>query len=144
MYTYKYPRPAFTVDAVVLCERYEDLYILLIRRGREPFRGMWALPGGFLEPEERITEAVKRELAEETGIFADKFRFIGLYDKPDRDPRGRTISAAFLTIVNKCDTEPVHGDDAAEAKWFNFSELPPLAFDHEEIIADVMAMLPDK
>lgn len=144
MVSYRYPRPAFTVDAAVLCEEKGRFHILLIRRGRDPFQGMWALPGGFLEEHERVEDAVRRELKEETGLEIKHFSFVGLYDKPDRDPRGRTLSAVFLAILDHCKPKPVHGDDAAEARWFSLTDLPPLAFDHDEIVADVVAMLQGK
>jgi len=141
MYSYSHPRPAFTVDAIVLCRKQDDFQVLLIRRGNEPFKGKWALPGGFIDENERIKDAVKRELYEETGLKIQNFTFTGLYDKPGRDPRGRTITAAFLAILDDCLFSPKAADDAAEARWFSISSLPPLDFDHEEIIKDARTML---
>ena len=132
-YTYKYPRPAVTADALVLCSRDGRWYVLLVQRAHPPFEGMWALPGGFMEMEERLEETARRELEEETGIWAGKMEFGGIFDRPDRDPRGRTISAVYITFLKECQ-EPAAGDDASRARWFPLSDLPPLAFDHREII----------
>jgi len=136
-YTYRYPRPALTADTLVLCSRDGEWYLLLIQRGREPFKGRWALPGGFMEEEERLEETARRELKEETGIVAGKMDFAGIFDRPDRDPRGRTVSAVYVTKTEEC-TEPRAGDDASQAAWHPLSNLPPLAFDHEEIIKKIL------
>lgn len=110
--------------------------ILLIRRGNEPYRGCWALPGGFMEMDETIEHCAVRELQEETGIIVgeEKLHLIGIFSRLGRDPRGRTVTAAYR-IDLPTDTDVQSGDDAAEARWFPLSELPPLAFDHAEIIA---------
>lgn len=133
MYTYPYPRPMLTADCVVVNPSSE---VLLIRRGNEPYRGMWALPGGFMEMDETIEHCAVRELEEETGIRVaeEMARMVGVFSRPGRDPRGRTVTVAYRidlheTVVAK------GGDDAAEASWFSLSSLPPLAFDHVEIIA---------
>ncbi len=137
MYTYPYPRPAVTADTLVLCKEKGRTRILLIQRAREPFRGKWALPGGFMEENERLAETARRELMEETGIVAEEMTFAGLYDKPDRDPRGRTITAVYLAHLKNC-PEPMAGDDAGRARWFPADNLPPLAFDHQEIVKDIL------
>jgi 8-oxo-dGTP diphosphatase len=137
LYSYSYPRPAVTVDAVVLGKKEARLFILLIQRKNEPFKGMWALPGGFIEMDERLEEAVRRELIEETGLTIEHLSFVGIYDTPDRDPRGRTISAVYLTFTEVNSQTPHPGDDAENAGWFGLDELPLLAFDHEQIICDV-------
>lgn len=110
--------------------------ILLIRRGNEPYRGCWALPGGFMEMDETIEHCAVRELQEETGIVVgeEQLHLIGIFSRLGRDPRGRTVTAAYR-IDLPTDTDAQSGDDAAEARWFPLSELPPLAFDHAEIIA---------
>lgn len=133
MYTYEYPRPMLTADCMVVNPCGE---ILLIRRGNEPYRGCWALPGGFMEMDETIEHCAVRELQEETGIIVgeEKLHLIGIFSRPGRDPRGRTVTAAYR-IDLPTDTDAQSGDDAAEARWFPLSELPPLAFDHAEIIA---------
>ena len=133
MYTYEYPRPMLTADCMVVNPCGE---ILLIRRGNEPYRGCWALPGGFMEMDETIEHCAVRELQEETGINVgeEKLHLIGIFSRLGRDPRGRTVTAAYR-IDLATNTDAHSGDDAAEARWFPLSELPPLAFDHAEIIA---------
>ena len=135
-YTYKYPRPAVTADCVVITSE-EEPRVLLIERGEEPFKGCWAIPGGFLNMDETTEQCAIRELEEETGLKIDKANQIGAYCKVDRDPRGRTISVAYLAIVER-PLEVSGEDDAAKANWFPVNALPPLAFDHDEIMADAM------
>ena len=135
-YEYKYPRPAVTADCVVIT-REEQPKILLIERGYEPFKGCWAFPGGFMNMDETTEQCAIRELEEETGLKVDEVYQIGAYSKVDRDPRGRTITVAYLAITDTSDE--VYGqDDAAKAQWFRLSELPSLAFDHGEIIEDAI------
>jgi len=128
-----YRNPKLTVDGVVI----RNGKILLIRRKNEPFKGRWALPGGFVEYGETVEEAVMREVAEETGLATEIDGIAGVYSDPGRDPRGHTISIAYL-LSPKDDSEPEGGDDAAEAKFFDVNELPPLAFDHDRIIKDAL------
>lgn len=143
-YTYKYPRPPYTADTVLVADNGNGgLSVLLIKRGGEPFKGAWALPGGFVNEGESSVEAARRELAEETGVNvpdADSLALIGIYDTPGRDPRGWTISAAYAGQVSRI-VDAKGGDDAAEARWFPLNDLPKLAFDHGRIIADVVALL---
>ena len=135
-YTYKYPRPAVTADVVAITKEPEPK-VLLIERGGEPFKGCWAFPGGFMEMEETTEQCAKRELEEETGLVLTDLHQIGAYSKVDRDPRGRTITVAYLAIVDG--PLPVTGqDDASKAEWFPINELPPLAFDHNEILTDAI------
>jgi 8-oxo-dGTP diphosphatase len=136
-YTYKYPRPAVTADCVVITSEVEPR-VLLIERGNEPYKGRWAIPGGFLNMDETTEQCAIRELEEETGLKISRVQQIGAYSKVDRDPRGRTISVAYLAIVNQ-PLEVRGQDDAANAKWFPVNSLPPLAFDHDEIMADALA-----
>ena len=141
-YTYKYPRPAVTADCVVIAN--EKLpKVLLIQRGIEPYKDRWAFPGGFMNMDETTEECAIRELMEETGLKVEELKEIGSYSKVDRDPRGRTITVAYLAIVDK-PTEVKGNDDAAKAEWFSISELPPLAFDHDEIIMDALILFHDK
>ncbi len=133
MYTYKYPRPALTVDAIVLTK--QPAKILLIKRKKDPFAGMWALPGGFIEMDETLEQACRRELKEETGLTAETLTQFKAYGEPDRDPRHRTISIVFYTFL-KTPEKPKGMDDAADAKWFSINNLPPLAFDHQLILKD--------
>ena len=133
-YTYEYPRPAVTADCVVIAKENEPK-VLLIQRGNEPFKGQWAFPGGFMNMDETTEQCAVRELEEETGLKVNKIKQIGAYSKVDRDPRGRTVTVAYLVVIDKA--EAVKGsDDAAKAQWFPISALPKLAFDHEEILKD--------
>lgn len=136
-YTYKYPRPAVTTDCVVFTK--EEPKVLLIQRGNEPYKGCWAFPGGFMNMEETAEECAVRELKEETGLTVNQIQQIGAYSKVDRDPRGRTISIAYLAIVD-APTAVAGMDDAAKAAWFPLSSLPDLAFDHKDIMADAIAL----
>ena len=139
-HTYDYPRPAVTSDIAVL--RLEELpEILLVKRKDDPFQDMWALPGGFMEMEESLEDAARRELLEETGIRAGELIRFDSYDKPGRDPRGRTITQVFVMIWKKEMGIPEAGSDAAELSWFSLTELPDLAFDHAEILSDVIGMI---
>ena len=135
---YDWPRPSVTTDIVVLAEREAGLSILLIRRKGEPFIGQWALPGGFLDEGETLQVCAARELKEETGVIASDLSLVGVYGDPGRDPRGWTVSIAFLMRVASADTAPVAGDDAAEVGWFAVDALPGLAFDHGRIVADAL------
>lgn len=135
-YTYKYPRPSVTADCIVITREAEPK-VLLIQRGGEPFKGCWAFPGGFMEMDETTEHCAIRELEEETGLKIHEVCQIGAYSKVDRDPRGRTITVAYLALVDA--PLPVKGlDDAAKAQWFPLSALPALAFDHADILKDAI------
>jgi 8-oxo-dGTP diphosphatase len=134
-----YPRPMLTVDVVVLAATGTSRSVLLIQRGNPPFRGSWALPGGFVEQGEQVVEAAPRELAEETGLRVGELRLLGVYDTPGRDPRGWTVSVVYLAHVPS-EAVVAGGDDASDARWFATDELPELAFDHALILADVLAL----
>lgn len=136
-YTYDYPRPSFCCDVVLFCGPAEARKLLLVQRGGEPFAGRWALPGGFVDEGERPVTAARRELAEETGvIWEGPMVPLGAFGDPGRDPRGWTVSAAYLADIGLEEPIVVPGDDAAEARWFFADDLPePLAFDHDEIVA---------
>ncbi len=130
-----------TTDIVVICKEKQQYKILLIQRKNDPFKGMWALPGGFVEKDEEILDAAKRELYEETGIkIRTKLYEIGAFGKVGRDPRGRTISIAYLALINKL-VHPKASTDAKEAQWFSVKNLPSLAFDHKEIIEEAIKLL---
>jgi 8-oxo-dGTP diphosphatase len=133
-----YLRPMLTVDVVVLAATETSRSVLLIQRGNPPFRGSWALPGGFVEEGEQVLEAAPRELAEETGLQVGELRLLGVYDTPGRDPRGWTVSVVYLARVPS-ETAVAGADDAADARWFVADELPELAFDHALILADALA-----
>jgi 8-oxo-dGTP diphosphatase len=133
--SYKYPRPAVTVDVVVFgYDGGPDLRLLLIQRGSDPFRGQWALPGGFVEMEEDLETSALRELEEETGVKDLFVEQLYTFGTPGRDPRGRVISVAYFALVNLTDHPAVASSDAAEAEWYPLNELPELAFDHADII----------
>lgn len=140
-YTYDYPMADNTVDAVVFgigpdkmfIDR-NELHVLLIERKDDPFKGQWALPGGYLEEDETIDQAVLRELEEETSVKLAWMEQLYTFGDPGRDPRGRVISTSYLALVRAADVTVEAGDDAAKAKWFPISGLPSLAFDHNKII----------
>ena len=134
MYTYKYPHPAVTTDCVVFGFDGETLNLLLINRGIEPYKGCWALPGGFMKMDETAEEGALRELQEETGVKDIYIEQLQAFSTVDRDPRERVITIAFLAFVRQEKYEVIAGDDAAKAQWFPINELPELAFDHKEII----------
>ena len=137
-YTYKYPRPGVTADCIVITKEV-DAKVLLIQRGDNPYKGCWAFPGGFMNMDETTEQCAIRELKEETGLKVNIIHQIGAFSKVDRDPRGRTITVAYLAIIDK--PIPVIGqDDAAAADWWPLSALPQLAFDHDEIMAEAIAL----
>jgi len=130
-------RPALTVD-VALIARGPVSTILLVQRRHDPFAGRWALPGGFVDEGEQVHGAAVRELAEETGVAAPELSLLGVYDTPGRDPRGWTVSVAFLGLLER--SVPAQAaDDASEAEWFALDELPELAFDHALLVGDAVA-----
>jgi 8-oxo-dGTP diphosphatase len=133
-YCYEYPRPMVTVD-VVIVTREERRRVLLIRRKSDPFQGKWALPGGFVNMDEDLEDAARRELMEETSVATGKLEQLATFGTPGRDPRGRTISVVFLAAIRPADAKATAGDDAAEAAWHPLGRLPELAFDHAEILA---------
>ena len=133
-YTYDYPRPALGTDMLLFSHQTENIYILLIERGNNPFQGFWAFPGGFVEEGESCEDAVLRELKEETGLSHTDLHQIGTFSDPNRDPRGWIVTVAFASWVNMNDLNPVAGDDAKNVKWFSLYDLPQLAFDHSAIL----------
>lgn len=133
--TGEYPRPMVTVDVVIFTLRENDLQVLLIRRRNPPFAGMWAIPGGFVDIDESLEAAAARELEEETGVRGVYLEQFHTFGDPGRDPRGRTITVAYLALVRADWVQPRAGDDAAEARWWSVRALPPLAFDHDRILA---------
>jgi 8-oxo-dGTP diphosphatase len=141
-FTYDYPRPAVTVDLVVFSRHGRSTRVLLIRRKHEPFAGRWAIPGGFVDMDEPFDRAARRELKEETGLDADgPIAFLGVFGRPGRDPRGRTISIAHATLLPGPDPPIEGGDDATEAAWHDVEAAKGLAFDHDEILAAAKAWL---
>jgi 8-oxo-dGTP diphosphatase len=134
IYTYAYPRPAVTVDIVVFKNFDSHPEILLIERKNEPFKNMWALPGGFVDKDEDIETAAYRELKEETSIEDINLSQLHTFGKPGRDPRGHTISIVHIGFLNNNNQKIQAGDDAKNLQWFSVDQLPKLAFDHQEII----------
>jgi len=149
IFTYQWPRPGFTVDVAVLAPPSTSstggVHLLLIQRGQPPAAGRWALPGGFVEPDEHLDAAAARELKEETGLDLGRgggggtLRQVRAFGGPDRDPRGWTVTVAYAAVLPRLGSPlPVKGgDDAAAAKWWPLKALPELAFDHAAIIACV-------
>jgi 8-oxo-dGTP diphosphatase len=133
-YTYRHPHPAVTVDGVVFGFDDADLKLLLIQRKVDPFKGKWALPGGFVRPEEDLEQAVRRELADETGITRLYLEQLFSFGDPKRDPRERVISVAYYALVKLADHRLRAASDAVDVAWFPVAELPKLAFDHEKIV----------
>ena len=139
----RWPHPALTADIAVFRQVGDQLQLLLIQRGNHPFKGCWALPGGFFEPGETIEQTAARELTEETGVEGADLQLVGIYSKPNRDPRDWVVTAAFATLLPEGASVRA-GDDAAHAQWFEAGEaaaLENLAFDHNEIIADAIAAI---
>ncbi len=138
-FTYDYPRLMLTVDAVVFRQNEAGLEVLLIQRKHDPFAGKWALPGGFVDMDETVEQAVVRELEEETGLRLDNPKQLFTFSELGRDPRGRTVSVTFFGMADINNSKVSGGDDAKDAQWFSLNKLPKLAFDH--IKAVEMAML---
>ena len=133
-YTYDWPRPMVTVDAVVFRISAGRISLLLIQRKNEPYKGQWAIPGGFVDMDEELEDAAARELAEETGLTDVPLEQMHTFGTIGRDPRGRMITITFLGVVGEQHAEIKAGDDAAEAKWFDIENLPDnLAFDHDHV-----------
>ena len=138
-YTYKYPHPAVTTDCVVFGSEGGRLYVLLIERGNEPFKGFWAFPGGFMNIDETAEQGALRELKEETGLELNSIKQFGTFTEVNRDPRERVITIAYYSLTQK--TEVKGDDDAAKAQWFPLDEIPPLAFDHDLILSKAIEQL---
>jgi len=135
-YVYDWHRPMVTVDAAVFAFFGNKPKLLLIRRGNEPFKGKWALPGGFIGIDEELEDAVVRELAEETGLINVPLQQMHTFGKCGRDPRGRQITIVFIGIADKNKNKIKAGDDAAKAQWFDMEKLPEnMAFDHDKVAA---------
>ncbi len=141
-HTYDYPRPALTVDCAIFAPDGSDiassegLEILLVRRDSPPFEGQWATPGGFVEIDEPIETAARRELREETGLEVEEIEEFGVFGTPGRDPRGRIVAVAHWALIDRSEASIEAASDAREAQWFACDDLPELAFDHDALVAD--------
>ena len=133
-YIYDWPRPMVTVDAVVFTFQNNRAKLLLVKRGNEPFKGKWAIPGGFIEIDEELEDAAARELQEETALANVPLEQMRTFGRCGRDPRGRQITVVFMGIAAKGQSKIKGSDDAAKAKWFDIENLPKdMAFDHSEV-----------
>lgn len=144
-YCYEYPRASVTADSIVFSykEDERDLKLLLIQRKNDPFKGKWAMPGGFLDMQETVEQCAKRELEEETSLSVDNLKLFTVASKLGRDPRGRCVTSVFWSIIPF--TENVKAqDDAANIKWFSVKDLPELAFDHTEIVRKAILELKNR
>jgi 8-oxo-dGTP diphosphatase len=136
-YTYDHPRPAVTVDMILFAYQNGELTVLLIRRTHEPFRGRWALPGGFIGENEDLSDAARRELKEETNVSNVYLEQLYTFGEPGRDPRSRVITVAYFALLSTDEVAQQHvrsGSDAGEARWWSIYDLPELAFDHQQIL----------
>lgn len=140
-HTYDYPRPMLTVDCVIFGLDADRLQVLLIRRKSDPFKDRWALPGGFVEMDEALEDAARRELTEETGLKDIFLEQLFTFGDPDRDPRGRSISVAFYGLVSMRHHAPVAASDASEVVWKDATALRRLAFDHDQILGVALERL---
>jgi 8-oxo-dGTP diphosphatase len=144
-YVYDWPRPMVTVDAAVFAVTDAGIKLLLINRGHEPFKGQWAIPGGFIGIDEELDDAMARELAEETGLTGVNLEQMHTFGKPGRDPRGRQITVCYMGIIREGLDHIKAGDDAAKAQWFDINSLPPnMAFDHDEVARFAISRLKSK
>lgn len=133
-----------SVDAVVFGYEEGNISVLLIKRKYDPFKGQWAIPGGFVENDESLEDAVERELFEETGIKINYLEQLYTFGKPNRDPRGRVVSIAYFGLVRPNAFKLYASTDAEQAQWFNINELPKLSFDHKEILKTAIERLQGK
>ena len=144
-YVYDWPRPMVTVDAVIFAVTASTIKLLLIKRGHEPFKGQWAIPGGFIGMDEELEDAVARELQEETGLTGIPLEQLHTFGKPGRDPRGRQITVVYMGIIKEGLDRIKAGDDADMAQWFDINNLPPdLAFDHNIVAKFAIEKLKSK
>ncbi len=143
-HTYAYARAALTVDCVIFGFDGTGLQLLFIQRGLEPFKGAWALPGGFVHVDETVDAAAQRELSEETGLGPVFLEQLYTFGQLDRDPRERVVSVAYYALVNCFDHPPLAATDAVAARWFAMDALPPLAFDHARIVEVALQRLRSK
>jgi 8-oxo-dGTP diphosphatase len=142
-YCYDHPRPAVTVDIVLFYRTRSRLEVLLIKRARDPFKGLWAFPGGFVDENESLEDAASRELFEETGLSRIHLEQIGAFGDPGRDPRGHTVSVVFAAVLDRRILAQA-ADDASDAEWHSARRPPKLAFDHQKILRLALKRISDK
>lgn len=135
-YNYDYPHPALSVDAILFSHSGSELNVLLIKRAQEPFKDKWAFPGGFVDENETVEDAVVRELKEEVSLTVDNLKQFYTASAPGRDPRGWTVSVVFIGFVEWDKRFVKAGDDAANAEWFSLKNIPALAFDHDMLLTN--------
>ena len=144
-YVYDWPRPMVTVDAVIFAVTPDAIKLLLIKRGNEPFKGQWAIPGGFINMDEELDDAVARELQEETGLTGVPLEQMHTFGTVGRDPRGRQITVVYMGIIKEGLDRIKAGDDAAQAQWFDINNLPSnMAFDHNDVTKFAIERLKSK
>ncbi len=143
-YSYEFPRAALTVDCVVFGLDSEDLKVLLIQRGIDPFAGKWALPGGFVRLDESLEDAARRELQEEAGLSKVFLEQLYTFGDPGRDPRERVVTVAYYALVNIGDHNVKAATDARNAAWFSVTDVPSLAFDHAKVLKVALERLKGK
>jgi len=143
-YTYDYPHPAVTVDVAVFTTVDDDWKVLLIRRAKEPFKDMWALPGGFIDIDEGLEQAARRELKEEAGVDVIDLDQVGAFGDPDRDPRERVITVAYYAMIPFDQLHVEASSDASDAKLFSVNDLPELACDHALILQQAINLAWEK
>lgn len=136
-FCYDWPHPSVTVDLIILRKADDGDEVLLVQRARDPFKGAWAFPGGFVDENESLENAAKRELKEETGLRGVRLQQLHAYGDPGRDPRGHTVSIAFIGFL-RSKRRVEAADDAADARWFPLTRLPRLAFDHRKVLRDAV------
>ncbi len=137
MYSYEYPHPAITADCIVFAHDGDDVKVLLIERKHEPYKGHWAFPGGFMNIDETADDAARRELKEETGLIVTDVHQVGAYSAVDRDPRERVVTITYYAVLDH-PAEAKANDDANKAHWFSLDNIPPLAFDHADMLRDAI------
>lgn len=143
-FTYEYPHPAVTVDIVVFAVHENALRVLLIKRALEPHKGEWALPGGFVNLDESLEKAARRELKEETGVYDVYLEQVRTFGDPDRDPRERVITVAYYALIPSDKIDARAASDAEAVHWCDINQLPKLAFDHSDILQQAVYRLAAK
>ena len=134
-YVYEWPRPMVTTDALIFDISGKQPKVLLVKRGHEPYKGRWAVPGGFIEIDEELEDSAARELEEETGLRGIALEQLHTFGTIGRDPRGRMITIVFMGFITEGQDKIKAGDDAAEAQWFDIDQLPEnMAFDHSDVL----------